>query len=157
MTGCAAPPCRIHAAEPAHSAAIVAIHRELFDPAWNVESVRLLLELPTVQGFIIDTGTSEGIAGFVLGQFAGDEAEILSIGVAPAWQRRGIGALLTEEFAASAASSGARRLFLEVAVDNAPALALYGRQGFHRVGRRKGYYERAGSPGADALVLAKAL
>jgi ribosomal-protein-alanine N-acetyltransferase len=157
MTGCAAPPCRIHAAEPAHAAAIVAIHRDLFDPAWDLESVRLLLELPTVRGFIAETGTTQAIAGFVLGQIAADEAELLSIGVARAWQRRGIGGLLTQELAASAARSGAKRLFLEVAIDNAPALALYRCQGFHPVGRREGYYERARARDTDALVLAKTL
>ena len=43
----------------------------------------------------------------------------------------------------------ARSLFLEVAVHNAPALALYLGMGFQEVGRRPRYYKN----GADALVL----
>ena len=51
----------------------------------------------------------------------------------------------------------AKRLFLEVADDNIPALVLYSRSGFKEVGRRKGYYQRANGAKADALVLALAL
>jgi ribosomal-protein-alanine N-acetyltransferase len=157
MTLGAPPACRIRAAQSGHAAAIAAIHRELFDRPWEVDGLLRLLELPTVRAFIAEAGTAQPFAGFILGQFAADEAEILSIGVAPAWQRRGIAGLLARELAASVAGSGAKRLFLEVAADNAPALALYRRQGFHYIGQRKGYYERHGAPFADALVLAKTL
>ena len=43
-------------------------------------------------------------------------------------------------------------MFLEVATDNAAALALYDRLGFVRAAQRKGYYR-----GGDALVLKTAL
>jgi ribosomal-protein-alanine N-acetyltransferase len=157
MRGGAPPACRIRAAEPGDAVAIAAVHRRLFDPAWDVAGLRRLLELPAVRTFIADAGTRLTIAGFILGQLAADEAEILSIGIEPAWQRRGIAGLLTARLAVSVARVGAKRLFLEVAADNAPALALYRRHGFRSVGRRSGYYERPGGTVADALVLAKTL
>ncbi len=40
-------------------------------------------------------------------------------------------------------------MFLEVATDNAPALALYTAAGFVEVGRRRRYY----AGGSDALVM----
>jgi ribosomal-protein-alanine N-acetyltransferase len=51
----------------------------------------------------------------------------------------------------------AKRIFLEVAEDNEAALALYRKLGFVELGRRKRYYERAGSEPVDALTLALTL
>ena len=48
----------------------------------------------------------------------------------------------------------AKRLFLEVAEDNAAALALYKGMGFQEIGRRKKYYHRPDGPAVDALNLA---
>jgi ribosomal-protein-alanine N-acetyltransferase len=44
-------------------------------------------------------------------------------------------------------------MFLEVAISNVAARALYDRLGFTEAGRRKGYYARPGSPPEDALIL----
>jgi ribosomal-protein-alanine N-acetyltransferase len=55
---------------------------------------------------------------------------------------------------AGAAAQGATRLFLEVADDNAAALALYARAGFSEAGRRPGYYARPDGGRQDALILA---
>ena len=52
--------------------------------------------------------------------------------------------------------AGAESLFLEVAADNAPALALYRGLGMVEIGRRKGYYPAsagAGAPRRDALTM----
>jgi ribosomal-protein-alanine N-acetyltransferase len=43
---------------------------------------------------------------------------------------------------------------LEVRINNTPALAMYNRLGYRRIGRRRGYYRR---PICDALVLLKIL
>ena len=53
---------------------------------------------------------------------------------------------------AVARARGAGAMFLEVAAGNAPALALYGREGFAEVGRRRRYYRH---PTEDALVLGR--
>jgi ribosomal-protein-alanine N-acetyltransferase len=152
-----APPARhLRPAHPADAAAVSAIHRMVFDQPWEADGLQCLLELPVVRAYIAEAGPAQELAGFIVGQLAADEAEILSVGVAPIWQRSGVATLLLRDFAASVSYSGAKRMFLEVAADNAPALALYFQQGFHCVGRRKSYYERRGQPFADALVLAKA-
>ena len=59
-----------------------------------------------------------------------------------------------EQAMAAIAATGVRRLLLEVAVDNHPAIALYGALGFVEAGRRRGYYRTAHGP-ADALILAR--
>jgi ribosomal-protein-alanine N-acetyltransferase len=61
-----------------------------------------------------------------------------------------LGGRLLDHFIAVARDRGVGRLFLEVRESNEVALRLYASRGFHRVGRRKGYYER---PREDALVL----
>jgi ribosomal-protein-alanine N-acetyltransferase len=95
--------------------------------------------------------------GFVLGQLAADEAEILTLGVGKDSQRHGIGRRLVEALARAAKKAEARRLHLEVAADNIPALVLYKKLGFQEAGRRKAYYQRAGAPAEDALRLALTL
>ena len=89
-----------------------------------------------------------------MGQLAADEAEILSIGVVPKFQRRGVGTLLVEGLARAAKRAESKRLFLEVAADNQPAFELYRSCGFTAVGMRKGYYQRPDGEPQDALVLA---
>jgi ribosomal-protein-alanine N-acetyltransferase len=56
-----------------------------------------------------------------------------------------------------AAAAGSQTAFLEVAADNAGAIALYDASGFEAAGRRAGYYARQEGPAADALVLRRTL
>ncbi|MFX4921938.1 GNAT family N-acetyltransferase, partial [Acinetobacter baumannii] len=72
--------------------------------------------------------------GFIIAQIPGDEAEILSVGVIDRWQRSGLGRRLVEALIRAAQRAEARRIFLEVAVDNEPALRLYQSLDFERVG-----------------------
>lgn len=90
----------------------------------------------------------------LLGRVAADEAEVMVLATDPARRREGRARALLGAFLAEAAARGARTAFLEVAEDNAPALALYAGAGFARVGRRPGYY---GRPDGDvaALVLSR--
>jgi [ribosomal protein S18]-alanine N-acetyltransferase len=96
--------------------------------------------------------------GFALGRIAGPEAELLTLAVAPEARRRGHGTALLARFEAEAAARGAAEIFLEVAVTNAAAIALYTRHDHRCIGRRAGYYSRpTGRPAVDALVLRKAI
>ena len=95
--------------------------------------------------------------GFLLIQFAADEGEIHDVGVHPDARRRGVGRALVEAAIAAARNHGATRLFLEVDVTNAPALALYASAGFAEIGRRKGYYLLPQGTRSDAVVMSKML
>ena len=75
--------------------------------------------------------------GFALGRVVLDEAELLTLAVAPEARRQGIGAALLAEFCETAKTAGAARAFLEVAEGNAGALALYRREAWHEIGRRR--------------------
>ncbi len=56
-----------------------------------------------------------------------------------------------------ASNAGAKAMFLEVGKDNAPALALYERLGFGKVGERAGYYRRKDGTRAAAVIMRKAI
>lgn len=62
------------------------------------------------------------------------EAEIISMWVAPASRGHGVGDALLQAAVAHARALGAGRVALDVAAENAPAVALYGRAGFVDVG-----------------------
>jgi [ribosomal protein S18]-alanine N-acetyltransferase len=86
--------------------------------------------------------------GFVAGPPQA-EAEIHTIGVDPAHQRRGIGRALLRGLLA-VADEAAATVFLEVRTDNDAARALYEAEGFTVVGLRKRYYRPSG---ADAHTM----
>ena len=69
------------------------------------------------------------IVGFAGQMFIDDEAHVNNIAVDPAWQGRGLGAVLLLDLVRTALDRGARHLTLEVRVGNEPALALYRRFG----------------------------
>lgn len=141
-------------AVPDQAAEIAALHARLFSPSWSEESVRALLEHPASTAFIAVVGGPPKVTvGFAMAQLAADEAEILSLGVAPEWQRKGVGRRLVEGIARAAQRAEARKLFLEVAADNDAALALYRRAGFLGTGLRRGYYAREGGKAVDAVTL----
>lgn len=133
------------AAAEADAPALAALHAAAFPPgeAWGRDTIALLLALPGAFGL-----WREG-AGLLLARMAADEAEILTVGVAPEARRRGHGAALLRDAVAAARLKGAGAMFLEVAANNTAGLALYARGGFAEVGRRRRYY----TDGMDALVL----
>ncbi len=90
------------------------------------------------------------IVGFAGQMFIDDEAHVNNIAVDPAWQGRGLGAVILADLVRTALARGARHLTLEVRVGNEPAIALYRRFGMAPVGVRPNYYPETGD---DALVM----
>lgn len=91
--------------------------------------------------------------GFVLGQIAVDESELLTICTDPDHRRQGIARALLSAFCETAINKGATRAFLEVAEGNHPARALYDSAGWREAGRRRGYYKRQGQAPEDAILM----
>lgn len=126
---------------------ITQLEGELFGRgAWNANMVREELDAPA-RTYLLDVlGEAEqtvvrGYAGF---WYDGEDAELMTIGVGKAYQRQGIAAALLQALVDEAKRQGASRMLLEVRVDNDPALALYQRFGFERMGLRKRYYQPEG-------------
>ena len=135
----------VASAQPAHAEALAVIHGLSFSAAdaWSANVIGLQLGLPNVFGLYDARGA------MVLGRVVADESEILTIAVLPALRRQGLARTLLDLAMDRARDMGALMMFLEVAVSNHAAQALYERAGFRRVGRRARYYPG----GADALVL----
>lgn len=144
-------------AAPERAAEVSDLHARLFPDAWNEEAVKSLLEHPASTSLIAVAGEPKTIKGFIIAQLAADEAEILSVGVAPDWQRAGLGTRLIEGLMRASKKGEAKRIFLDVAEDNRAARGLYARLGFAEVGRRKAYYKRQSGAAVDALTLALTL
>jgi ribosomal-protein-alanine N-acetyltransferase len=144
-------------AGPEHATDLARLHASLFEQAWDAASFVRSLSHPGSTAFLARIGAPPETVGFILGQLAADEAEILTLGVHNGHQRRGIGRQLVEALGRAAKKAEVRRLHLEVGQSNAAALGLYKGLGFQEVGRRQGYYARAGAPPEDALRLALTL
>ena len=127
---------------------LAALHRRCFTMPrpWSAAEFATLLAAPR-------TLLCSAAEGFLLGRLAGEEAEILTLAVAPECRRRGIGRMLVRDFEARAARAGGSEVFLEVAEDNSAAQALYEGLGYRRAGCRPGYYPGARGGRIAALVL----
>jgi ribosomal-protein-alanine N-acetyltransferase len=139
----------LRVATAAAAADLAAIHAATFDEPWGADEIRTLLSGPGGFGLLTD-------GGFILCRAIAGEAEILTLAVKPDARRQGLGRTLVEAAAIVAAQGGAEAFFLEVASDNAAAIALYDAAGFERAGARRGYYQRPDGP-VDALVMRRAL
>lgn len=138
-------------------AAVMPIEDALFgDEAWSDTMLWSELAQHDTRRYVVVDGDRSGeIAGYAgLCVFGPDEAYVQTLGVAPSWQRRGIGTVLLRSLLAEAARRGARRIDLEVRADNPVAQGLYAAHGFTRIGRRRGYYQPSG---VDAVVMRKSL
>jgi ribosomal-protein-alanine N-acetyltransferase len=138
---------------------IARLHREDFVRPWTDDEFTALLSQDTVFGFtVLETGrASAGPAGFVLARLAAGEGEILTIAVARAHRRQGLGWQLMDAVLRELHSERAEALFLEVDESNVPALQLYRRLGFREVGKRPAYYQTAGKGRSGALVMRRDL
>ena len=141
----------LSAARPRDAAAIAALHAASFRRGWAEDEVYALLADKAVIGH--RAMVRRAMVGFVISRVAADEAEILSLAIAPAWRGRGLSRPLLDFHMRALAGRAVCAIFLEVDEHNAPALRLYGGAGFRQVGQRRGYY--AGS--ASALILRRDL
>jgi ribosomal-protein-alanine N-acetyltransferase len=125
------------------AAALAALHARSFAHGWNESEFERLLADKAVIAHVARAGSGKPLAGFMLSRRAADEAEILTVAVAPAERGRGVARALLARHLGRLAALGIARVFLEVDDGNRPALKLYERAGFRPVGQRAGYYVRA--------------
>lgn len=100
------------------------------------------------------TERNKGVFGYAMFSVILEDAELMSVAVAPEYRGRGAGRALMSAVLARAAERGASRCFLEVRSSNAPARALYTSLGFTEVRTIRSYYRQ---PTEDAVVMSRAL
>lgn len=127
------------------------LHRACFpEEPWAASAICEIMALAGFFGRVACEGDSP--VGLALALGLGEECEILTLGVAAARRRLGIGSALLAAICDEARKRGVHSLFLEVAVDNSAGRALYAANGFVQISRRTNYYRRFSGP-VDALVL----
>ena len=130
-----------------------ALHTACFThKPWSADFIRSLMDGPGVAAVTACASGWHPLA-FLLYRVVVDEAEILTFCVHPQLRRQGVGTELLTRFMAQAEHAGGRSAYLEVAVDNAAALALYTAAGFVRAGLRKEYYGDGQGGRKDAAVM----
>jgi [ribosomal protein S18]-alanine N-acetyltransferase len=132
------------------------LHALSFDYPWDAESMRKLMGMPGVLALAAMSHLGKPL-GFLLARAAADEAEILTLAVAPRFRRRGIGSRLLVGAADMLAAAGARRLHIEVSHSNIPAARLYETAGFAVSGSRRNYYARSDGTYEDAVLMSRPL
>lgn len=133
-------------------AALLELEREAFGQgAWSAATLRE--ELALADRIVLVDQRDGVLTGYVDVGVVADVADLHRVVVATAHRRHGVASGLVGAGGAAATDRGATRMLLEVAADNAPALALYARHDFEPIARRRGYY----GPGRDALVLEASL
>jgi ribosomal-protein-alanine N-acetyltransferase len=132
-----------------HLKAVVAIEEQVFPTPWSLSLYLSELAMGSTRAYFVALSGTEvvGYAGLML---AVGEGHVTTIGVAPRWQRKGIGRRLLLELAHTARERGAEDLTLEVRLSNTGAQALYHQFGFVPAGIRKNYYAEVNE---DALIM----
>ena len=127
--------------------------------AWSRDSIAADLGAPVagthrwLRRYVVAEADGRPVGYAVFG-FESDAFSLLNLAVVPEARRAGVGAFLLDQFFSEARALRISDVWLEVAVDNAPALALYRGHGFEDVRIRRRYYQ----PGdVDAIVMRRLL
>ena len=133
---------------------VLAMEAELFGAtAWNRD---LFLDeigrMPNSRWYQVLVEENQ-VIGYIGLAFAGTTADIQTIGIASARQRTGLGSKLLNLALTEAKDRGVEQVFLEVAVENAPAISLYKDFGFNQISIRPNYY----GAGKNAYVMMRGI
>lgn len=133
---------------------VMRIEREVYPFPWTRGNFEDALRAGNTAWVLLDPSST--VVAYAIAMLAVDEAHLLNLSVGGQWQRKGYGWRMLEWVAGRTRDHGARSLLLEVRPSNGPALALYERYGFQRIGLRPGYYPAARGR-EDAIVMRVAL
>lgn len=131
---------------------IAEIEKLCFSAPWTENSIRE--ELTNEVAHFIAAVSGETVLGYIGVHEICGEAYIDNIAVHPDYRRMGLGERLLYEAQNGAAERKCEFISLEVRKSNAPAIALYEKQGYNIAGERKNFYT---DPGEDGLIMTKGL
>jgi len=135
----------------ADAGALAALYAEALPPGWPTDELAKACSDPSRA--VLKATEGSYLHGFLILQFAADEAEILAIATAKDWRRRGLAASLLRKGISVCRDRIMSCIYLEVAESNIPARSLYEKFGFLVVGRRENYYRSSSSAFETALIM----
>ena len=124
---------------------ISALEAVIFTDAWSEESIFAAAENLRTR-ILAALDDQDALMGYLIVTQVMDVADIDNIAVSPDFRRQGIASLLLD----TALEQMDADVFLEVRASNAPAIGLYQKYGFARIGIRRNYYEK---PREDAILM----
>jgi len=137
------------------TAKLAELHGASFHRGWDEEEFEDMLSQRNTLVHRLRVGRK--IVGFVASRMAADEAEILSIALAPSHRGRGLSRDLLLTHLGHLAGRGITKVFLEVEENNQAALRLYKWAGFVVAGRRERYYRQPDGEQLNALLMRRDL
>ena len=131
-----------------HVGQIAELERECFSAPWS-EAMLTEALFDAQASFIVAESEDGGLLGYAGLHVVLDEGYIDNIAVEEAARRHGVGDALLDVFCRFG-QAHLSFLTLEVRASNAPAIALYAKNGFQTAGRRRDYYD---DPKEDAILM----
>ena len=129
---------------------VAAIEREAISPPWSEQAFRESLAL---EHTILLTALQDGqVTGYCVCYQSFEEGEITNVAVKRELRGQGIAGKLMEGLLLYGKKRGIERFLLEVRAGNEPALHVYEKAGFIRIGTRKNFYEQ---PVEDAVIMTR--
>ena len=119
---------------------------------WNKDMLLSALKNQNFYGLkVIRDKIKEEVLGYIHYSLSVDSMDINSVFVFPSFRRKGVAEKLLSVVIDTAKEKRLDKIFLEVRETNAPAIKLYQKAGFNKVGTRKKYY----FDGENAIVMAR--
>ncbi len=134
----------------AHLDEVAAIENDCFSHPWSRRSLESELQNETSR-FLVAVEDGK-VIGYIGMSAVIDEGYLFNAAVDSHYRKKGVGSALVRELVTWCQKHDFAFLTLEVRESNAPAIALYSRFGFVRVGERKNYYS---DPAENALLMTK--
>ena len=132
---------------------IMVIEEQIYEQPWTEGIFRDCIRVGYF-GWVYEVENT--IQAYGLISIAANEAHILNLCVAPAFQGQGLGKNMLNKLLDTAEAYKVQSVFLEVRISNDIAINLYDSMGFNQLGVRKDYYpDKNGKE--DALVFGKEL
>jgi [ribosomal protein S18]-alanine N-acetyltransferase len=130
----------LRAYEPGNFEALYKLDQSCFPRgiAYSKTTLRYFLSLASAQCLL--AVEDEDVAGFISSELDGPLAHIITLDVAAAHRRSGVGSLLLNAAEKALSAQGVRTVFLETAVDNHAAVNFWSRHGYIKEGILKRYY-----------------
>ena len=150
--------CRIRVMTAADLDIVVDLEQQLQSHPWRRGHFENCLAIGNLALVVVPNSgkpADNSIIAYAIVSVGGGEAELLNLGVNPAYQRRGIGEGFLNEILTNLKTQ-AETVFLEVRMSNTAAIALYEKLGFNQAGIRPHYYPAAKGR-EDALLYAMSL
>lgn len=130
----------IRAHIPTDFEALHQLDQECYPPgiAYSRREMKWYLNLPGADCLVAEGDGA--VAGFIVTEREDDLGHIITLDVAESQRRRGVGTALLTTAEARLFDAGVRRVSLETATDNAPAVAFWKKHGYRTVAVLKNYY-----------------